>query len=59
MKFVRCSLCSQEFIVESNPLIDEQKQRHQEWHEHCIIQKRNTVEGNVEWINPLEALFLR
>lgn len=45
-----CSLCKQEFFLDENPLIEFQKNRHQEWHQNCLIQKRNTIEGIVEWI---------
>jgi len=37
-----------EFDV-ADPLIEIRKARHQEFHSHCKIQKRNTTEGTVEW----------
>lgn len=34
---------------EADPLIKIRKERHEEFHSHCKIQKRNTTEGTVEW----------
>jgi hypothetical protein len=51
MKFVRCSICNQEFKIDNNSLLEQQKIRHQIWHENCKIENRNTVEGKVKWIN--------
>ena len=51
MKFVICSICNQEFKIDNNSLLEQQKIRHQIWHENCKIENRNTVEGKVKWIN--------
>ncbi len=45
---IQCSLCGQEFD-KLEPLIEERKARHQEFHSHCKKQKRNTTEGIVVW----------
>ena len=50
MRFIRCSICNQEFQVDDNPLIENQKKRHELWHENCSIESRNTVEGKVSWM---------
>ena len=49
MKFVRCSLCSQEFQINNNPLLQNQKDRHEKWHSNCKVNSRNTEEGIVIW----------
>jgi hypothetical protein len=46
---LKCNLCGMEFHA-SDDLFDERKTRHEEWHKHCKVQKRNTTEGKVEWI---------
>ena len=43
----QCNLCEQNF--EDDELITVRKERHEDWHKHCKIQKRNTVEGIVMW----------
>ncbi len=43
----QCNLCEQNFV--DDDIIDARKQRHEGWHMHCKIQKRNTVEGKVVW----------
>lgn len=43
----KCSLCTIEFV--DDDLIDTRKKRHEEWHTHCKLQKRNTTEGYVKW----------
>jgi len=45
---IQCSLCDMMF-EEIDPLFHERKRRHEEWHSHCKIQKRNTTEGTVFW----------
>lgn len=46
---IKCNLCDMPFD-ENDDLIEERKTRHEEFHSHCKAQKRNTVEGKVEWI---------
>jgi len=48
-----CNLCGMEFPNKSEggqPTIEYRKGIHEGWHQHCKVQKRNTTEGKVEWI---------
>ena len=42
---IECSLCGIQF----NDDIENRKKVHERFHKHCKIEKRNTVEGRVEW----------
>jgi len=46
---LKCNLCGMEFNS-GDSLFDARKTRHEEWHKHCKVQKRNTVEGKVKWL---------
>jgi hypothetical protein len=43
----KCNLCPQEF--DESSMVKQQLTRHASWHLHCKRDKRNTVEGKVEW----------
>lgn len=45
---MKCNLCN--IIFYPNPLIIIQMERHEKFHIDCMKQKRNTVEGVVEWL---------
>ena len=51
MKMIRCNLCNMDF--NRMPLDDEflhkQLRRHERFHLHCAVEKRNTTEGVVLW----------
>lgn len=46
---IKCNLCGQEFD-DNDPYIQIIKTKHERFHTNCKKEKRNTVEGNVEWL---------
>jgi len=48
MKQYRCNLCGQSFLDDN--LIKIRKQKHEIWHGKARVQKRNTTQGNVRWV---------
>ena len=47
---IACSLCGMEFNDKIDALIGVIKETHERWHTRCAIEKRNTTEGKVEWL---------
>ena len=46
---IECSLCNMQFN-ERAEMIEKVKEVHERWHKNCKAEKRNTTEGEVEWI---------
>lgn len=47
---VKCSLCEMRFY-KKDKLIKERKEAHERFHSDCKMEKRNTTEGKVIWID--------
>lgn len=49
-KMIECNLCGMQFNGKTIFQLDAIKRIHERWHTNCKIEKRNTVEGKVEWL---------
>ena len=45
---IKCNLCNAYFFIDKDWV--NRKPRHEEWHSKALIQKRNTTQGIVEWV---------
>ncbi len=47
---IECNLCGMQLSDDSEFLLNVRRKRHERFHIRCAFEKRNTVEGVVEWI---------